>query len=329
MGLQNKKINIMRKNIAIGIDIGGTNTVFGIFDEIGHCYYENRISTIIFPTVEAFVEGLTKELKFLLAKLDFEYNMHGIGIGAPNGNFFKGTIEHAPNLAWKGIVPLASLIEKSMNCKVVLSNDANAAAIGEMQFGKAKGIKNFVLITLGTGLGSGIVIDGKLLYGHTSFAGELGHVTVYRNGRLCGCGRNGCLETYVSASGIVRTVQELMAQSNLESSLRSISNHQISAKIIYEAACNGDEIAIEAFNNTGRILGVALANVTAVLSPEAIFLLGGLTYAGDLIFKPTLDALNDNVLNVFRNTVRILPSGLNDNMAAIAGAAALAWNEIK
>lgn len=319
----------MRKDISFGIDIGGTNTVFGIFDKDGNCYAENKIKTTYYPTVDSFVDGLSKELKLLLNKLDFEYNIHGIGIGAPNGNFFNGTIEHAPNLVWKGIVPLASLIEKSMNCKVVLTNDANAAAIGEMQFGKAKGMKNFVLITLGTGLGSGIVIDGKLLYGHTSFAGELGHVTAYRNGRLCGCGRNGCLETYVSATGIVRTVQELMAQSNAESTLRNISNHQISAKDIYDAACKGDEIAIEAFKETGRILGIALANITAVLSPEAIFLLGGLTSSGDLIFKPTLEALNNNVLNVFKNTVKILPSGLNDNMAAIAGAAALAWNEIK
>lgn len=319
----------MRKDISFGIDIGGTNTVFGIFDNEGNCYAQNKIKTTFYPTVDSFVDGLSNELKLLLSKLDFKYNIHGIGIGAPNGNFFKGTIEHAPNLAWKGIVPLAFLIEKSMNCKVVLTNDANAAAIGEMQFGKAKGMKNFVLITLGTGLGSGIVIDGKLLYGHTSFAGELGHITVYRDGRLCGCGRNGCLETYVSATGIVRTVQELMAQSNIESTLRNISNYQISAKDIYEAACKGDKIAIEAFNMTGRILGIALANITAVLSPEVIFLLGGLTSSGDLIFKPTLEALNNNVLNVFKNTVKILPSGLNDNMAAIAGAAALAWNEIK
>ncbi len=317
------------KHLVFGIDIGGTNTVFGLFDKKGICYAQHKIKTTDSINVEQFVITLKTELNALLHKVDFPYYLHGIGIGAPNANFYKGTVEYAPNLPWKGIVPLAEMVSKAMECKTVLTNDANAAAIGELYFGNAGGMKNFVVITLGTGLGSGIVVDGKLLYGHTGFAGELGHVIVQPNGRSCGCGRKGCLETYASATGIKRTAQEFMGCSRLDSSLRDIPNRQLQAKHIFEAVQKGDKLAREIFDFTGMQLGMALANATAILSPEAVFLLGGLASAGDWIFKPTQHAMDDNMLNIFKNTVKILPSGLDDNMAAIIGAAALAWDEIK
>ena len=247
-----------------------------------------------------------------------KYELAGIGIGAPNGNYFKGTIEFAPNLKWEGIIPLAQLFSEKLNCKTILTNDANAAAIGEMIFGGAKGMKDFIFITLGTGLGSGIVANGEMIYGHDSFAGEIGHVIMFQDGRQCGCGRNGCLETYCSATGIIKTYMQL-----------TNSDQLIDAKCIYDKALADDKKAIEAFNYTGDILGLALANSVAYTSPEAIFLFGGLALAGDFIFKPTIESFEKNLLHIYKNKIKIIPSKLKENEAAILGAASLVWKEIK
>jgi len=252
----------------------------------------------------------------------------GIGVGVPNGNYFKGTIEFAPNLPWRGVVPLASLIQDAFTLPTVLTNDANAAAIGEMTYGAARGMKDFIMITLGTGLGSGIVVNGQLVYGHDGFAGELGHVIVFPEGRRCGCGRKGCLETYVSATGIVRTIHELLQSRHIPSLLRDMNPTAITSKTIRDAALKGDALAIEAFEFTGKILGQQLANFVAFSSPEAIILFGGLTRAGDLIFRPTIHAMEENLLQIYKNKIKVLPSELKESDAAILGASALVW-EIK
>jgi glucokinase len=251
-----------------------------------------------------------------------------VGIGAPNGSYNLGAIVDAPNLEWKGILPICSEMEDKLSVPVILTNDANAAAVGEMLFGAAKGMKDFIIITLGTGLGSGIVTDGKLVLGHDGFAGELGHTTVNPNGRKCGCGKLGCLETYVSAPGIRRTIFELMASSVEASSLRNFAYNDLSAKIISQKALEGDSIAREAFERTGEILGLKLADAVATLSPEAIFLFGGLSKAGDLIFEPTRRSMEKNLFPIYRNKVKILPSGLQDKNVAVLGAAALGWQHL-
>jgi glucokinase len=253
----------------------------------------------------------------------------GIGIGAPNGNYYEGTIENAANLNWKSVVPVTEKMKKYYpGMTIVLTNDANAAAIGEMVFGGAKTMKDFIVITLGTGLGSGIVVGGTLVYGHDGFAGELGHVNVCNKGRDCGCGRKGCLETYASASGIRRTVYWLLAERMIESELRSVCFNDLSAKMISEAALRGDKIALEAFDYTGFMLGSQLANTVATTSPEAVFLLGGLANSGDLIINPTKKYMEENLLPIFRNKVKIQSSSLPDMNAGVMGAGALAWNEL-
>jgi len=319
----------MKKKLAIGIDIGGTNTDFGIVDKEGNCLSKRCISTDKYDDVVPFLDELTKNLKQQIKELKGKYDIKGIGVGAPNGNYFTGSIEFAPNLKWKGLVPLASLIEERMHLPVVLTNDANAAAIGEMIYGAAKGMKDFIVITLGTGLGSGIVVDGKLLYGHDGYAGELGHMTVEPEGRMCGCGKKGCLEAYASATGITRTVIEMLKESDKPSILRSIKKNNLSSKDIFLAAQKKDEIALAAFEYTGYILGIKLADAITFSSPEAIILSGGLANAGHFIFTPTKKYMEKYLLPFFQKKVKLLPSKLMKDNAAVLGAAALVWTHNK
>jgi len=314
-------------DVVVGIDVGGTNTKLGLVDRDGLCLAKRDVSTVDFPSVYDFVAAVRQHIDAMLTKEAVQVTLRGIGIGAPNGNYYRGTIEHAPNLAWNGIVPLADMFREIYPLPVALTNDANAAAIGEMRFGGAKGMRDFIVITLGTGVGSGIVVNGELLYGHDGFAGEIGHAIFDVNGRECGCGRRGCLERYASAGGIVRTMLELLAESRETSELGGISFDAMTSKMITEAAQRGDKIALKAFDRTGYILGLTLANAVVHTSPEAIFLFGGLAQAGDFIFKPTHRYMEDNMLNIFKNKVKLLPSGLKENVA-ILGAAALIWKEI-
>ncbi|HPA87186.1 MAG TPA: ROK family protein [Bacteroidales bacterium] len=315
------------KKVVAGVDIGGTNTVFGIVDNEGKVLAEGHLKTTDYPVVTDFVKAFSAALKKLIAtKKDIE--LTGIGIGAPDANFHRGTIEHAPNLAWKGIVPLADMVRKEMKVPVVLTNDANAAAMGEMVFGGAKGMKDFVVLTLGTGLGSGIVVDGKLVYGHTGFAGEVGHMTVVPNGRVCGCGRKGCFEAYASATGLVKTVSLMISEMRDESSLRDLPPAKLTSKAIAEAAAKGDPIAVKAMEYTAEKLGFGIVNTIVFTSPEAIFLFGGLAQAGEMLFKPVREYLKKNNYVLFKNTVKILPSGISESNGAVLGAAALILNEL-
>lgn len=318
----------MKQQVTIGIDIGGTNTKIGVVSSDGKILAHSRITTTDYPKIAAFVAALDSEINGLLEKSG-DTELAAIGIGAPNGNFHKGTIEHAPNLAWKGIVHLGDMLGKCFPVPVVLTNDANAAALGEMIYGGAKGMKNFIILTLGTGLGSGIVINGELVYGKTGFAGEMGHLTMEPFGRECGCGREGCLETYVSATGIVKTVFELFAERRDPSPLRKIPFDNLTSKMIAEAAEKGDQIALAAFEQTAEMLGLAINNAAAFCSPEAIFLFGGLAQAGDLLLDPLNQFVNENIFGHYRKSFRILLSKLNEADAAILGASALAVKAIK
>lgn len=313
--------------IAIGIDIGGTNTVFGLVDREGNCLEERRISTREYEGVDAYLRHLFVEIDLLIEQHP-DHELKGIGIGAPNGNFYTGSIEFAPNLNWEGIIPLASRFEERYNLPTVLTNDANAAALGEMLFGAASGLKHFVVITIGTGLGSGIVVNGEVLYGHDGFAGEIGHTIAKPGGRRCSCGRFGCLETYVSGRGMRQTISELLGASFGDSKLRDIEPLKVTSKDVFEAAQAGDKIALEAFEYTGRRLGKALADTVAHLSPQSIFIFGGVAKAGDLLLEPTRKHFEENVLYIYKNKINILPSGLNDRNAAILGAAALLWQDL-
>lgn len=313
------------KEVAIGIDIGGTNTVFGIVNREGVILNEGSIRTNEYDLIDSYINNLSSEIQKLIDATDANYKLKGIGVGAPNGNYYSGTIEQAPNLPWKGTVPFVELLEKKFDTEIVLTNDANAAAMGEMIYGGAKGMSDFIMITLGTGLGSGVVSKGQLIYGHDGFAGELGHITVDHNGRQCGCGRKGCLETYASATGIKRTVFELLATQSFDSKLRNINFNEISSKIIYEAALQGDKIALAAFDYTAKILGIKLADAVAFVSPEAIFLFGGLANAKDLILKPVKQYMEQHVLNIYKNKVKVLPSALMGTNIAVLGASALIW----
>jgi glucokinase len=310
------------------MDIGGTNTKIGLVAHDGQCLAQADLSTTDYPDVNKYVAAVRTEIDRMISASKTPVALTGIGIGAPNGNYYHGTIEHAPNLVWKGIVPLADMFRTFYPVPVALTNDANAAAIGEMLFGGAKDMRNFIVITLGTGVGSGIVVNGELLYGHDGFAGEIGHTIFDPQGRDCGCGRHGCLETYASAGGIVRTVFELLANSREASELRDIPFDTMTSKMVAEAAQRGDTIALQAFDRTGYILGLKLADSVAHLSPEAIFLFGGLAKAGDLIFKPTHRYMEENMLAIFKNKVKLLPSGLTHGNVAILGAAALIYKEL-
>ena len=315
------------QEVVLGVDIGGTNTVMGYVDKQGKLMAETSIATEAQKPAKEFFERLHLHAEELLQPLGKTIELVGVGLGAPNGNYYKGTIEEPPNLSW-GFVDVVGTLKRWYSVPVVLTNDANAAALGEMLFGAAKGMKNFIVITLGTGLGSGIVVNGDLVYGHDGFAGEIGHTIVVPNGRLCGCGRRGCLEAYASATGICRTVEELLSTSDTKSELRNINSENLTSKFIYEAALRGDKLALEAFEITGRYLGFKLADSVAHTSPEAIILFGGLAAAGDLIFKPTKKYLEESLLNIFRNKVRLLPSALPKGNSAVLGAAALIWNEL-
>jgi glucokinase len=317
------------KEAVIGIDIGGTFTKYGIVDREGNCLAESFTNTATHNNFDDYLRDLhaaiEKSMQFLKGQIDIK----GVGIGAPNGNYYKGTIENAVNLNWRGIIPVAEKIQKYYpGLTIALTNDANAAAIGEMVFGGARNMKDFIVITLGTGLGSGIVVGGTLVYGQDGFAGELGHVNVQLNGRDCACGRKGCLEAYASATGIRRTVYWLLSERMIDSELRGICYNDLTAKMISEAAQRGDKIALEAFDHTGWILGSKLADTVAHNSPEAIFLLGGLANARDLIINPTKKYMEESLLPIFRNKVKILLSSLPDMNAGVLGAGALAWNEL-
>ena len=316
----------MSKPYVVGIDIGGTNTVFGIVDARGTIIASGSIKTNKFNEVEDYVNELHTELFRLLEQNNATDKIMGIGVGAPNGNYFNGTIEFAPNLPWRGVIPLAQMLTDRFGIPVSLTNDANAAAIGEMTYGAARGLKDFIMITLGTGVGSGIVVNGQLVYGHDGFAGELGHVIVRpNNGRLCGCGRTGCLEAYTSATGVARTAREFLEVSNDPSSLRQIPIQDITSKDVYDAAITGDKLALEIFDYTGKILGEAFANFIAFSSPKAIILFGGLAKAGDLILKPIKEAMDRNTLNIYKGKVKIMFSELKESDAAVLGASALGW----
>lgn len=316
------------KETAIGIDIGGTFTKFGLTDVEGNVLMEGSIPTYTHKEIRSFLDALSQAIQENLDKVSEPIEILGIGIGAPNGNYYKGTIEHAPNLHWKGIVPFIDMFKKYFDLPMVLTNDANAAAIGEKVFGGAKNMDDFIVITLGTGLGSGLVTRGKLIYGHDGLAGELGHTNVYPDGRECNCGKRGCLETYASASGIKRTVFKLLATNNVDTPLRSYTYESLTSKKITEMALEGDPIALEAYNYTSDILGLKLADAAAVTSPEAIFLFGGLAKAGDILVEATKKSFNEYLYPGYKGKIKIKLSELMDRNAAVLGASALVWSEI-
>lgn len=316
----------MSKPYVVGIDIGGTNTVFGIVDARGNVIASNSIKTGKHANIEDYIAELKVALNKLIEAHDAKDKIHGIGVGAPNSNYFTGTIEYATNLPWKGVVPLAKLLTEAFGVPVAVTNDANAAAIGEMTYGAARGMKDFIMITLGTGVGSGIVVNGQLVYGHDGFAGELGHVIVKpSNGRMCGCGRTGCLETYCSATGVARTAREFLEIRTDPSRLRDLPIEEITSKDVYDAAIAGDKLAREIFQNTGEIMGRAFANFVAFSSPEAIILFGGLARAGELLMKPIKESMDRNMLNMFKGKTKLLLSELKESDAAVLGASALGW----
>ena len=317
----------MDKKYVIGVDIGGQTSKLGIVDARGNVVAQSVIRTDTHEDVNLYVKDLGAAIRTLATQVEGGLeSIRGVGIGAPNGNYYRGTIEFAPNLKWRGVIHLADLVSAEIGLPVALTNDANAAAVGEMTYGAARGMKNFIMITLGTGVGSGIVVGGYVLYGHDGFAGELGHtIQVRNNGRLCGCGRTGCLEAYASAVGVARTAREILETSDRPTILRDIPRDTISSKDVAEAAAKGDQVAIDIFNFTGRMLGAALADFVAFSSPEAIILFGGLTKAGDLLKKPVVDSLNDNLLALWKGKVKVEFSELKESDAAILGASALAW----
>ncbi|HIT82142.1 MAG TPA: ROK family protein [Candidatus Caccoplasma merdavium] len=317
--------SVTMKSYVVGIDIGGTNTKLGIVDSRGTVLAKDSIKTNKHQRIEDYIQDLHQAFLSLVESQNLDGEIVGIGVGAPNANYFKGTIEGAVNLPWKGVVPFVKLMEEVFHIPVRITNDANAAAIGEMTYGVARGVKDFIMITLGTGVGSGIVANGQLVYGSDGNAGELGHVIVRPNGRLCGCGRSGCLETYTSATGVARTAREFLELQRVESLLRRIPVQDITSKDVYDAAMAGDALAKEIFEYTGKILGEAFASFVAFSSPKMIVLFGGLTHAGDLIMRPIKEAMEDNLLNIYKGKVELVLSQLNEADAAILGASALGW----
>lgn len=317
----------LSNELAIGIDIGGTNTKYGIVNHRGEILEKGELRTDAYPQVEGFVDALYQALMPIIEKNSDEALIKGIGIGAPNGNPFSGTIEYAPNLKWRGVIALCELVTAKFKMPSVINNDAKSAAIGEMTYGAARGMKDFIMITLGTGVGSGIVVNGHVVYGHDGFAGELGHTTIRPGGRKHpGTGMHGTLETYASATGIAVTANELLDEDpRAESLMRKYSREEITAKVVAEAAEKGDKIAQEVYRFTGQILGEALANFIMFSSPEAIILFGGVIKAGDLILKPTREHMEKNLLPIFQNKVKLVFSELKEADAAILGASALVW----
>lgn len=319
----------MAKPYVIGIDMGGTNTVFGIVDARGTVLASGSIKTAKHADINDYIDELHAEITRLVEANDAVDKINGIGIGAPNANYFTGIIEDGVNLPWPTPIPLADMVTSKFGIPCLITNDANAAAIGEMTYGAARGLKDFIMITLGTGVGSGIVVNGQMVYGHDGFAGELGHVIVKRNnGRICGCGRAGCLEAYCSATGVARTAREYLEIRNDDSLLRNIDISAITSKDVYDCAVAGDKIAKEIFEYTGKLLGESLADFVTFSSPEAFVLFGGLTKSGDLIMKPLKEAFDKNILGIYKGKVKILLSELKESDAAVLGASALGW-EIK
>jgi len=314
--------------VVLGADIGGTNTKYGYVSRTGKCLATGSMPTNAQEPPRLFFERLRENAGHLFDSLPEKCGLVGIGIGAPNANYYKGTIEHPPNLSWE-YVDVRAELQKHYDVPVAVTNDANAAALGEMLFGAAKGMKNFIVITLGTGLGSGIVANGELVYGADGFAGEIGHTTVDPDGRMCGCGRRGCLEAYCSATGLCRTVQELICNTTEASELRRVSSAELTAQMVSESAQRGDRLALRAFEACGHTLGLKLADSVAHLSPEAIILFGGLAAAGELIFNPTKRSLEEHLFPIFKNKVKLLPSRLGESTAAILGASALIWKSLK
>ncbi len=314
------------KPYVLGIDMGGTNTVFGIVDARGQVIARSSIKTQAYPDINEYIAELTKEITRIADPVGGVEKIRGIGAGCPNGNYYTGNIEKAPNLPWKGIVPFAKLLSESLGIPAVLTNDANAAAMGEMTYGAARGMKNFIEITLGTGVGSGIVIDGKVVYGHDGFAGELGHTKIVRqNGRLCGCGQSGCIEAYASATGVARTARELIETTNEPSLLRDLQAETITSKDVFDAAEKGDRLAKKIFDMTGRMLGEKFADFITFSAPEAIILFGGMTKSGHWIMDPIVEAMNENVMPIWKDKVKVLFSDLPESDAAVLGSSALAW----
>lgn len=314
------------KPYVVGIDIGGTNTVFGIVDARGVVIANSSIKTLKHADFNDYLEDLYEGVMRLLVAHDAVDKIHGIGIGAPNANYYTGMVERLANIPWPTPLPLAKMVSDKFGIPVAITNDANAAAIGEMTYGAARGMKNFIMITLGTGVGSGIVINGQLVYGHDGFAGELGHFIVKRNnGRLCGCGRTGCLEAYCSATGVARTAREFLEIRTEPSLLRNIPIDAITSKDVYDAAVNGDKIAKEIFEYTGNLLGEAFADFVTFSSPEAIILFGGLSKSGDLLLRPLRESMERNMMYMFKDKVKVILSELKEADAAVLGASALGW----
>ncbi|MCQ2266229.1 MAG: ROK family protein [Bacteroidaceae bacterium] len=315
------------KSYVIGLDMGGTNSVFGIVDSRGTIKSQTVISTKAYPDINDYVKAAVEALQPALDMVGGIENVRGMGIGAPNGNYYTGNIEYAANLAWPGIVPIAKLFEEALGIPCRVTNDANAAAMGEMTYGVARGMKNFIMITLGTGVGSGIVCDGKIVYGSDGFAGELGHFVVDHTpeGRQCGCGRKGCLECYTSATGVARTAREILSKRTEPSKLRDLDPEKITSYDVYCAAEEGDEIAKEIFEFTGYLLGRSCADFCTFNTPEAFVFFGGLTKAGDWIMDPIRRGYDENVLHIFRGKAKLLVSSLKGSEAAVLGASALGW----
>ncbi len=315
------------KSLVIGLDLGGTNSVFGVVDSKGEIIATTSIKTQAYPSVDQYIMESVKAIKQIAEQVGGMEKIRAMGIGAPCGNYYKGTIEHAANLVWaKGIVPLANMFVNELGIPVVVTNDAKAAAMGEMKYGVAVGMTNFVELTLGTGVGSGIVANGQLIYGFDGFAGELGHMIVEPDGRPCGCGRKGCLETYCSATGVVRTAIAMLEESPEATSLKDIATDKLTSYEVYKAAMAGDTMAQEVFKQTGRRIGIACANIATFLSPEAFIFFGGLAQAGELLLRPIEEAYNENVLSLYKGKARFLMSGLDGAKAAILGASAIAWD---
>ena len=319
----------MEKPYVLGLDMGGTNSVLGIVDARGHVIARTSIKTQEYKDIKKYVDALYNAAIQIIEPVGGIELFRGIGAGAPNGNFYTGNIEYAPNLPWKGIVPFSKLMSEKFGIPCTITNDANAAAMGEMTYGAAKGMKNFIMITLGTGVGSGIVVDGKVVYGHDGFAGELGHTVVMRgeNTRLCGCGGRGHIEAYASATGVARTAKEILTTTKKKSLLRNLDIDNITSKDVYEAAEQGDEVAKEIFDFTGTLLGWKLADYIAFSAPEAIIMFGGLTKSGHWILDPVQKAMNETVMSIWKDKVKVMFSDLKEADAAVLGASALAWGE--
>ncbi|MDY5823296.1 MAG: ROK family protein [Candidatus Coprenecus sp.] len=320
-----------KQTLVIGIDVGGQSTKLGVVDARGNILHQSVISSLQ-TDLASYITDLTGAIKDLLILAENSGEVKGIGIGAPNGNYYKGTIEFAPNLKWAYdengnpmVIYFAKMIKDIVGIPVAVTNDANAAAVGEMTYGIAKGMKNFIMITLGTGVGSGIVVNGNIVYGHDGFAGELGHTNIIRDGRECNCGLKGCLETYTSATGVARTAKEFLNNSKKHSLLRNIDIDSITSKDVYDAAKKGDKLAIDIFHYTGKLMGMAFASFVAFSAPEAIILFGGLAKSKEFLTESILESMNENLISIWKGKIPILYSTLKDSDAAILGASALAW----